>query len=87
MMSRRAGSAEETLFHESGALRRQLASLGAAALTQLLVVLLWPQERRDALMQLWMRRPERADLARLIGMADSDESITLLLQAIRDLLS
>jgi hypothetical protein len=45
---------------------------------------LWPQERRDALVQLWMRRSERADLARLIGMFDSDDSISMLVQMIRD---
>jgi hypothetical protein len=78
--------AEEALPCEEGALRRHLATLGAAALTQLVVVLLWPQERRDALVQLWMRRPERADLARLIGMFDSDDSISMLVQMIRDLL-
>jgi hypothetical protein len=77
---------DDALLREGFELRRYLASLGAAALTQLVVVLMWPQERRDALVQLWMGRPERADLARLVGMADSDESIAMLIQAIRDLL-
>jgi hypothetical protein len=77
---------DDARLSDGGELRRRLASLGSAALTQLVVVLLWPQERREALVQLWMRRPERADLARLIGAADSDESLAMLIQAIRDLL-
>jgi hypothetical protein len=57
-------------------------------LTQLVVVLMWPQDRRDAIVQLWMRRSDRADAARLISMADADDSIlVLVLQVIRDLLT
>jgi hypothetical protein len=79
---------DEALPCEEGALRRYLASLGATVLTQLFVVLMWPQDRRDAMVQLWMRRPDKADVARLISMADSDDSMLLLvLQVIRDILT
>jgi hypothetical protein len=47
---------------------------------------MWPPARRDVLLRSWVGRPERADLAQLIAMADTDEVVRLrLLRAIRDL--
>jgi hypothetical protein len=72
-------------FDEDRELRRHLAALGPAALRELQDVLTWPHERRDALLRSWVCRPDLADLAQLIAMANTDEVIRLrLLRGIRD---
>jgi hypothetical protein len=69
-------------------LRNGLTALGQAALRELQDVLTWPQERRDALLRSLVGQPERADLAQLLAMADTDTDNVdrlRLLRAIRDL--
>jgi hypothetical protein len=74
------------LIDEDRDLRTDLSAFALGALSELRDVLSWPQERRDALLRSWVRRPERADLAQLIAMADTDNVVRLrLLRTIRDL--
>jgi hypothetical protein len=64
-------------------LRENLAALGPGALADLRRVLQRPQTYRDALLRQFMARPQLADLATLIAMADTDEVVRLL-RVIRD---
>jgi hypothetical protein len=74
------------LIDEDRQLRNDLAVFGPVALRRLRDVLMWPPARRDVLLRSWVGRPERADLAQLIAMAETDEVVRLrLLRAIRDL--
>jgi hypothetical protein len=70
---------------EDADLRTNLASLGPGALADLRRVLEAPQTSGDALLRQFIARPELADLATLIAMADTDEVVRLrVLRAIRD---
>jgi hypothetical protein len=65
-------------------LRASLSALGPGALTELRV-LLEDGERRRAVLRVLVARPAYADLAQLIAMADSDESVRLrLLRSVRE---
>ena len=62
-----------------------IASLGPGAVADLKRVLEAPQTYRDALLRQFIARPQLADLATLIAMANTDEGVRLrLLRAIRD---
>jgi hypothetical protein len=70
---------------EDAELRDSLASLGPRALADFRRVLESFSTYRDALLRQFIARPELADLATLIAMANSDEVVRLrLLRAIRD---
>jgi hypothetical protein len=71
--------------NEDADLRANLASLGPGPLAERPRVLEGPQTYRDALAREFIARPELADLATLIAMANSDEVVRLrVLRAIRD---
>jgi hypothetical protein len=60
-------------------------ALGAGALADLRRVLEGPQTYRDALLRTFITRPQLADFATLIAMANTDEVVRLRLRrAIRD---
>jgi hypothetical protein len=70
---------------EDADLRGSLAALGPGALADLKKVLEGPQKYRDALLRQFIARPQLADLATLIAMANTDEVVRLrLLRSIRD---
>lgn len=74
------------LIEDDRQLRHDLAALSPAVLAGIRDVLTWPQERRSATLRSWMSRPEGADLAELVSIADADELVRLrMLRAIRDL--
>jgi hypothetical protein len=65
----------------------RVASLGPAALADLRRVLEGPSTYRNEILKALMARPGSDDLATLIAMADTDETVRLrLLRAIRDLI-
>ena len=67
-------------------LRQSLAALGPGALADLKRVLEGSSEYRDAVLLALIARPDHADLATLIAMADTDEVVRLrLLRAMRTL--
>jgi hypothetical protein len=73
------------LADEDADLREGLTELGPGALADLKRVLEAPQTYRDALLRQFIARPQLADLATLIAIANSDEVVPLrLLRAIRD---
>jgi hypothetical protein len=73
------------LDDEDADLREDLAALGPGALADLRRVFEGPQTYRDALLRQFIARPQLAELATLIAMADTDEVVRLrLLRAIRD---
>jgi hypothetical protein len=74
------------VLDEDADLRANLASLGPAAIADLKRVLEAPQTYRDALLRQFIARPQLADLATLIAMANTDEVVRLhLRRAIRDM--
>jgi hypothetical protein len=75
------------MFDEDADIRAGLAALGPGAVAELRRVLEGPATYRDAILKALMARPG-SDLATLIAMADTDETVRLrLLRAIRDLSS
>jgi hypothetical protein len=73
-------------FDEDADIRAGLAALGSPALADLRRVLEGPSTYRNEILKALMARPGSNDLAQLIAMADTDETVRLrLLRAIRDL--
>jgi hypothetical protein len=75
----------DDLLDENRELREHLAPFGVGALRELEGVLNAPQTYRDDLLRQMIARPDLADLAQLLAMADTDKVVRLrLLRAIRD---
>jgi hypothetical protein len=73
---------------EDAQLRVHLAALGPATLGELQRVLQAPASYRAEILGALIARPAYSDLASLIAMADTDETVRLrLLRAIRDIRS
>ncbi len=74
------------MLYEDVAIRSDLAALGSDALADLRRVLEAPSSYRTKILRALVARPAYSDLAMLIAMADTDETVRLrLLRAIRDL--
>jgi hypothetical protein len=71
---------------EDADIRASLAALGPGALADLRRVLEGPSTYRNEILKAFMARPSSGDLATLIAMADTDETVRLrLLRAVHDL--
>jgi hypothetical protein len=76
----------DDLVDEDRGLREHFATFGPEALRELEGVLDWPQTHRDEILRQMVARPDLAELAQLIALADIYEVVRLrLLRAIRDL--
>jgi hypothetical protein len=74
------------LLDEDAGIRAGLAALGPGALADLRRVLEGPATYRNEILKALMARPGPDDLATLIAMADTDETVRLrLLRAMREL--